>query len=217
MHGGGGRGGCTYHRGDQNCLTTARLHLAMTVSIATNKWLDWRGCLVQPFFIYIYSLPLDPPLLPFPSLFPLPLPLPLPSPQVLSLSLWGGYLHSFTPSKINDRFLLGGPSTLRGFSMWGAGPRENGFSLGGEAYWATGLHLYTPLPLVSSTGLFQRIRLHGYATAGNIVKKTGTRRGGRGRGGGKRGRRGEGRGGKGKGRGGREGGRGKGREGLFNV
>ena len=91
--------------------------------------------------------------------------------QVLSLTLWGGYLHPFTPSKINDRFLLGGPSTLRGFGLWGAGPRTNGFSTGGEAYWASGLHLYAPVPLLPQRGLFNRIRLHGFATGGNIVKK----------------------------------------------
>ena len=54
--------------------------------------------------------------------------------------------------------------------MWGVGPRENGFSLGGEAYWASGVHLYTPLPLVPKSGLFQRIRLHAFATSGSIVR-----------------------------------------------
>lgn len=90
--------------------------------------------------------------------------------QVLSWSLWGGYLHSFTPSKINDRFLLGGPSTLRGFGLWGVGPGERGFRFGGEAYLAGGLHLFAPLPLLPRSGLFERIRLHGFATAGNILR-----------------------------------------------
>lgn len=89
---------------------------------------------------------------------------------VVAVSLWGGYLHPFTPSKINDRFFLGGPSTLRGFGMWGAGPRENGYSLGGEAYWASGVHLYAPVPLLPRNGLFSRCRLHGFATTGNILR-----------------------------------------------
>lgn len=46
--------------------------------------------------------------------------------KVLQLSLWGGVMRPYTPSKINDRFLLGGPTTLRGFGMWGVGPREQG-------------------------------------------------------------------------------------------
>ena len=111
-----------------------------------------------------------------PSLPPLPPSLPPPPPppslpQVVSWSLWGGYLYALTPSKINDRFLLGGPSTLRGFGMWGAGPRERGFSLGGEAYWASGVHLFAPLPLLPRTGLFSRIRLHSFATAGNLLRR----------------------------------------------
>ena len=35
-------------------------------------------------------------------------------------------MQPYSPSKINDRFLLGGPTTLRGFGMWGVGPREQG-------------------------------------------------------------------------------------------
>ena len=76
----------------------------------------------------------------------------------------------YSPSKINDRFLLGGPSTLRGFGMWGVGPRKGGFSLGGEAYWASGVHLYIPLPLVPSNSLFDRIRMHSFITTGNVIR-----------------------------------------------
>ena len=31
-------------------------------------------------------------------------------------------------SHISDRLFLGGPTTLRGFGMWGLGPREKGVS-----------------------------------------------------------------------------------------
>ncbi len=73
------------------------------------------------------------------------------------------------PSKINDRFLLGGSTTVRGFQMWGLGPRRGGYSLGGDIYWALGLHLYHPLPYMGNRGLFQRIRLHAFSTAGNLI------------------------------------------------
>ncbi|XP_019849234.1 PREDICTED: sorting and assembly machinery component 50 homolog [Amphimedon queenslandica] len=86
---------------------------------------------------------------------------------VLGLSFWGGLLKPFSPSKINDRFLLGGSTTLRGFEMWGVGPHRHGYSYGGEAYWATGLHLFLPLPFTSGE-FFRRIRFHGFLTAGNL-------------------------------------------------
>ncbi len=44
-----------------------------------------------------------------------------------------------------------------------------GYSLGGEAYWATGLHLFAPLPFMQNEFL-RRIRLHTFATAGNLIQ-----------------------------------------------
>lgn len=44
-----------------------------------------------------------------------------------------------------------------------------GYSLGGEAYWATGLHLFAPL-LFARNELLRRIRLHTFATAGNLIQ-----------------------------------------------
>jgi len=88
----------------------------------------------------------------------------------VSASLRGGCLNPFSPSRINDRFLLGGPTSLRGFGLWGAGPQDLGFAVGGEAYWASALHLFTPLPLVSLTGFFGLVRMHGFITAGNSVR-----------------------------------------------
>ena len=133
------------------------------------------------------------------------------------MSLWCGILKSFsrTQSKINDRFVLGGATTLRGFQMWGMGPRCHGeatavwtefcfwsflprlcpnssmsfhfipfslsspflsvshtlfvgYSLGGDAYWATGLHVFAPLPFTSGE-FFGRIRMHAFTTAGNLI------------------------------------------------
>ncbi|KAG9307255.1 hypothetical protein G9A89_017083 [Geosiphon pyriformis] len=50
-------------------------------------------------------------------------------------------------SKISDRFFLGGAQSIRGFKLNGIGPIEDRRdSLGGDAYLAAGLSLFTPLP-----------------------------------------------------------------------
>ena len=49
--------------------------------------------------------------------------------QVLQISLAGGLLAKIDKSKeirINDRFFLGGPLTLRGFNLNGVGPHADG-------------------------------------------------------------------------------------------
>ena len=53
--------------------------------------------------------------------------------------------------------------------MWGIGPREEGYSKGGEAYWAEGAHLFMPLPYTSGD-FFRRIRLHTFLTSGSLVR-----------------------------------------------
>ncbi|CAF4047827.1 unnamed protein product [Rotaria sp. Silwood2] len=71
--------------------------------------------------------------------------------------------------KINDRFFLGGPLNVRGFDYHGAGPHSEGAALGGDCYWATGLHLYTPLPfLYHRENLMSYVRLHYFLNAGNV-------------------------------------------------
>jgi len=65
------------------------------------------------------------------------------------------------------RFFLGGATTLRGFGMWGVGPQDSGYSLGGEMYWATGLHLYHPLPFIH--GQINRfLKVHAFLTTGKL-------------------------------------------------
>ena len=65
------------------------------------------------------------------------------------------------------RFFLGGATTLRGFGMWGVGPQDSGYSLGGEMYWAAGLHLYHPLPFIH--GHINRfLKLHAFLTTGKL-------------------------------------------------
>uniref|UniRef100_A0A3P9LLS7 Sorting and assembly machinery component 50 homolog, like n=1 Tax=Oryzias latipes TaxID=8090 RepID=A0A3P9LLS7_ORYLA len=91
--------------------------------------------------------------------------------SVLSASLWGGMLFPIEgkPSCIADRFYLGGPTSVRGFGMYSIGPQSEGDYLGGEAYWAGGLHLYTPLPFRPGRGGFGDLfRTHFFLNAGNL-------------------------------------------------
>jgi outer membrane protein insertion porin family len=68
-----------------------------------------------------------------------------------------------------DKFFLGGPMNLRGFEMRGVGYSSDGNSLGGTAYWATGLHLYAPLPFRPGRGGFGDLfRTHFFVNCGNI-------------------------------------------------
>lgn len=91
---------------------------------------------------------------------------------VLQGSCMAGHVMGFGQNKtfsICDRFFLGGPLNLRGFHQRGVGPHAEGHSLGGEAYWASGLHLYTPLPFrPGEGGLGDYFRTHFFATAGNV-------------------------------------------------
>jgi len=51
--------------------------------------------------------------------------------------------------------------------MWGVGPQDSGYSLGGEMYWAAGLHLYHPLPFIY--GQINRfLKLHAFLTTGKL-------------------------------------------------
>ena len=72
-----------------------------------------------------------------------------------------------------DRFFIGGPISVRGFEMRGLGPSSENCSLGGLTYWAAGLHLYSPLPLLrrspSWSGLLDLFRFHMLANAGNLM------------------------------------------------
>lgn len=84
-----------------------------------------------------------------------------------SLTFWTGIMRPITPSRINDRFHLGGATTVRGFGMWGIGPHDSGYSLGGQAYWAAGLHLYHPLPFLQGP-INEILKTHLFLTTGNL-------------------------------------------------
>lgn len=91
---------------------------------------------------------------------------------VLQATLMGGLVHTFgidKSIKINDRFFLGGPLTLRGFAMNSIGPHAQDHFLGAEAYWAGGLHAYAPLPFRPLRRVLDKIcRTHIFLNTGNI-------------------------------------------------
>ena len=89
---------------------------------------------------------------------------------VLGFCFQAGAMHPIgeNDTLINDRFFLGGPMSVRGFQMKGIGPRVREASLGADAFWAAGLHLYTPLPFRPGRGGFGDLfRMHFFANAGN--------------------------------------------------
>ncbi|XP_022083586.1 sorting and assembly machinery component 50 homolog A-like isoform X2 [Acanthaster planci] len=90
---------------------------------------------------------------------------------VISCSLQAGLMKSlnYTETRINDRFFLGGATSVRGFNFRGLGPHADGDAVGGEAYWAAGLHLFTPLPFMPGRGgLGDLFRTHMFVNAGNL-------------------------------------------------
>lgn len=90
---------------------------------------------------------------------------------VLQGSLLGGIINKIENKtySICDKFFLGGPLSLRGFNFRGVGPQANDNALGAETYWASGLHLYTPLPFrPAKDGIGNYFRTHTFVNAGNI-------------------------------------------------
>ncbi|KAJ3059737.1 hypothetical protein HDU98_004219, partial [Podochytrium sp. JEL0797] len=69
-------------------------------------------------------------------------------------------------SRVNDRFLLGGPSSVRGFAQNGVGPKDGNDVVGGDMYAAAGISLFTPLPYLVD----MPIKGHLFANAGNMIK-----------------------------------------------
>lgn len=68
-------------------------------------------------------------------------------------------------STVSDRFVLGGPLSVRGFRIAGIGPRDGHDALGGNMYWAVGLSAIAPLPTLESKPL----RAHAFVNAGTNI------------------------------------------------
>ncbi|KAF3064048.1 SAM50-like protein SPAC17C9.06 [Daldinia childiae] len=71
-----------------------------------------------------------------------------------------------SPSRINDRFTLGGPTDVRGFSLGGLGPRDGNDALGGDVFAAGSVNMLIPLPRVGPESPF---RLQLFANGGRLV------------------------------------------------
>ncbi len=105
---------------------------------------------------------------------------PIPVPGVrkggvtLTTALRGGVLYPLTlpgevhprPSRINDRFQLGGPTDVRGFRFSGLGPRDGNDALGGDMYYAASANLFMPLPRVDPD---RPLRLQAFVNGGRLV------------------------------------------------
>ncbi|KYB27071.1 sorting and assembly machinery component 50 homolog [Tribolium castaneum] len=91
---------------------------------------------------------------------------------VLQGTLSGGFMRGLSNDMkigMSDMYYLGGPLTLRGFQMRGVGPHSEGDALGSMAYWASGLHLFSPLPFRPGRGGFGDLfKTHLFITAGNV-------------------------------------------------
>lgn len=81
-----------------------------------------------------------------------------------------GFGSSSQPSRINDRFTLGGPTDVRGFKMAGLGPHDGADAVGGDIYTAGSLSLLMPFPRV---GKDTPLRFQLFANAGRLLSLKG--------------------------------------------
>ncbi|RFU36285.1 hypothetical protein B7463_g30, partial [Scytalidium lignicola] len=70
------------------------------------------------------------------------------------------------PSRINDRFQLGGPTDIRGFKLSGLGPHDGSDAVGGDVYAAGSANLLLPIPRV---GKDSPLRLQLFANGGRLL------------------------------------------------
>lgn len=108
------------------------------------------------------------------------LPVPIPGIRGPSgVSIGGGFRAGFlyplplsyglsgaSPSRVNDRFTLGGPTDVRGFTLGGLGPRDGADSVGGDVFAAGSVNLLFPLPRVGPESPF---RVQFFASGGRLV------------------------------------------------
>eukprot|EP00735_Rhodelphis_limneticus_P015349 TRINITY_DN957_c0_g1::TRINITY_DN957_c0_g1_i1::g.16003::m.16003 TRINITY_DN957_c0_g1::TRINITY_DN957_c0_g1_i1::g.16003 ORF type:complete len:452 (+),score=122.42,sp/Q10478/SAM50_SCHPO/25.06/5e-28,Bac_surface_Ag/PF01103.18/1.9e-43,DUF2422/PF10337.4/0.071 TRINITY_DN957_c0_g1_i1:48-1358(+) len=93
----------------------------------------------------------------------------LPGLMFLKFNLSTGVLHNFgSGSRFSDRFFLGGPNDMRGFSLKGVGPHAGKDALGGDGFAHASGALETAVPL----GLLAQLqmRFHLFAHAGAVMK-----------------------------------------------
>lgn len=71
------------------------------------------------------------------------------------------------PSLITDRFILGGPTDVRGFKIGGLGPRDGSDSVGGDVFAAGSVNMLFPLPRIGGDDSPLRFQL--FANGGRLV------------------------------------------------
>ncbi|KAK1825945.1 surface antigen-domain-containing protein [Podospora conica] len=81
------------------------------------------------------------------------------------------------PSRISDRFQLGGPTDVRVFQLGGLGPHDGKDAVGGDVYAAAGVNVMVPLPRV---GAESPLRMQAFVSAGRLVALRSSRWKGRG-------------------------------------
>ncbi|OAL49422.1 hypothetical protein IQ07DRAFT_587998 [Pyrenochaeta sp. DS3sAY3a] len=92
----------------------------------------------------------------------------------LTAGLRGGLLYPLTlpgttkpqASRINDRFQLGGPNSVRGFRLAGLGPHDGPDAVGGDIYAAGGASLLFPVPRV---GKETPLRFQAFINGGRLL------------------------------------------------
>ncbi len=87
---------------------------------------------------------------------------------ILNLSARTGMVWSTSDdgqTRLNDRFQLGGPTSVRGFYYNGLGPQDGKDSLGGDLYLAYSASVLTPLPGAPS---HWPLRVQGFLNGGSL-------------------------------------------------
>ncbi|KIE01689.1 outer membrane protein, partial [Metarhizium majus ARSEF 297] len=70
------------------------------------------------------------------------------------------------PSRLNDRFQLGGPTDVRGFKLGGLGPHDGVDAVGGDLFAAASVNMLLPLPY---KGPESGLRFQMFANGGRLV------------------------------------------------
>ncbi|KAH6616569.1 mitochondrial outer membrane protein-like protein [Boeremia exigua] len=75
-------------------------------------------------------------------------------------------------SRINDRFQLGGPNSVRGFRLGGLGPHDGADAVGGDVFAAGGASLLFPVPRV---GKETPLRFQAFVNGGRLLALQGAK------------------------------------------
>ncbi|KAI9895015.1 MAG: hypothetical protein M1814_000237 [Vezdaea aestivalis] len=70
------------------------------------------------------------------------------------------------PSRVQDRFILGGPTDVRGFRIAGLGPRDGADAVGGDVFAAASANVLFPLPRL---GPSSPLRFQGFVNGGRLL------------------------------------------------